>query len=67
VEIYTQHVVDTNEVEIVALTNDGNVVPENAPNFVPENVVSRNAPNFVLENIVPGNAETAENVVANVG
>ena len=30
------------------------VVPENAPNFVPKNVVS-------------GNAETAGNVVANVG
>ena len=34
----------------------------NAPNEVPEN-----APNFVPENVVSGNAETAENVVANVG
>jgi len=41
------------------------VVPENAPNFVPQNVVPENAPNYVPENVVPGNAETAGNVVAN--
>jgi len=40
-------------------------VPENAPNFVPQNVVPENAPNYVPENVVPGNAETAGNVVAN--
>jgi len=42
-------------------------VPENAPNFVPENVVPENAANFVPENVVPKNAESAGNVVANAG
>ena len=42
-------------------------MPENAPNFVPENVVPENAANFVPENVVPKNAESAGNVVANAG
>ena len=53
--------------KIFSILTSPNVVPENAPNFVPENVVPENAANFVPENVVPKNAESAGNVVANAG